>query len=366
MVENTQKRESKTILVVDDQIDNVLLVTRYLSTQGYATESAAGGEEALAKIATEPPDLILLDVVMPDMSGFEVCKRLKDNAKTMLIPVILVTTLDSNKDRINGLSAGADEFLSKPVNAEELMVRVRSLLRLQNARAAIEEQRLAMLKSRLSAHVSPELAQAFLSESTDSGIALQNRESRIGAVIMSIGLGQFEKIAERLSPDSVVAILNEYFSSLTDTVYGYAGTIFNMWGGNLLVGFGVPIAQEDSAIRALQCAKAMQKEFLKRCAHWPQRFGIQPSLHVGISYGEVVVGNVGSATYMRYTVIGDTVNHAGRLSNFAKRNEIILSERLAMRAGEMTNGIVLDRIPEVQVPGGSQSENLYRVSSKSA
>ena len=108
-------------------------------------------------------------------------------------------------------------------------------------------------------------------------------------------------------------MLNEYFSCLTAIVYRHAGTIFNTWGDSLLIGFGVPIAQAGSALRALFCATAMQKEFREQCAHWPQRFGVQPGLCIGVNYGEVVVGNVGSATYMRYAVIGDTVNHAVRL-----------------------------------------------------
>ena len=130
MSDKTQNRSAKSILVVDDQVDNLLLVTRYLAKQGYATHTAASGEEALAKIMAEPPDLVLLDVIMPGLDGYEVCRRLKNSPATILIPVILVSTLDTKTDRLRGLKVGADEFLSKPVNAEELMLRVRSLLRL--------------------------------------------------------------------------------------------------------------------------------------------------------------------------------------------------------------------------------------------
>lgn len=350
---------NKTILVVDDQIDNLLLVTRYLSNQGYTTQTAADGEEAIAKATAEQPDLILLDVIMPGLNGYEVCRRLKNDTATMLIPLILVSTLDKKEDRLHGLSAGADEFLSKPVNAEELMLRVRSLLRLQDAYAAIEKQRIEVMQSRISAHVSPQLTQELLAASTDTSAALQDRESRVGAVIMNTGLQHFEASSERLSPDAVVTMLNEYFSCLTALVYRHSGTIFNNWGDSLLVGFGVPLAQNDSAERALKCSMAMQKEFPVVCSHWAHEFNVRPSLCIGINYGEVVVGNVGSSTYMRYAVIGDTVNHAVRLRHQAKEGETIVAERLALRANERSAGMHLQRGPEMQVPGASRTEHLY-------
>ncbi|MFT5172118.1 MAG: DNA-binding response OmpR family regulator [Gammaproteobacteria bacterium] len=202
MSDNTQNRSAKSILVVDDQVDNLLLVTRYLAKQGYATRTAASGEEALAKITAEPPDLVLLDVIMPGLDGYEVCRRLKNRPATILIPVILVSTLDTKTDRLKGLKVGADEFLSKPVNAEELMLRVRSLLRLQDAHAAMEKLRIESMQSRLSAHVAQELAQVLLAESTGSGAALQDRESRVGAVIANCGLAQFEETSGRLGGDA--------------------------------------------------------------------------------------------------------------------------------------------------------------------
>ncbi|MFT5172117.1 MAG: class 3 adenylate cyclase [Gammaproteobacteria bacterium] len=109
----------------------------------------------------------------------------------------------------------------------------------------------------------------------------------------------------------------------------------------------------------------MQQEFREQCAHWPQRFGVQPGLCIGINYGEVVVGNVGSATYMRYAVIGDTVNHAVRLRHYAKRGEVIVAERLALRASETSADLRLERGPAAQVPGASRAENLYRATSSS-
>ena len=122
---------------------------------------------------------------MPGLDGYEVCRRLKNRPATILIPAILVATLDTKTDRLRGLKVGADEFLSKPVNAEELMLRVRSLLRLQDAHAAMEKLRIEAMQSRLSAHVAPELAQVLLAESTGAGAALQDRESRVGAVIVN-------------------------------------------------------------------------------------------------------------------------------------------------------------------------------------
>jgi adenylate cyclase len=128
------------ILVVDDQEPNRRLLADLLEAKGYAVETASGGNDALAKIRFDKPDLVLLDVVMPDLSGYEVCKAVRADAALGMLPVVLVTALDANEERIRGLDAGADDFLTKPVNQPELLARVRSLLRIKGLYDTVQTQ----------------------------------------------------------------------------------------------------------------------------------------------------------------------------------------------------------------------------------
>src|SRR5215207_11764502 len=122
--------EQAKILVVDDIPQNVKLLVDLLTLKGYAVVTAISGEEALAKVASEKPDLVLLDVMMPGMSGYDVCRRIRENPATALLPVVLCTSLDPQQERINGIACGADDFLAKPINLPELFARVASLLRI--------------------------------------------------------------------------------------------------------------------------------------------------------------------------------------------------------------------------------------------
>ena len=116
---------AQRILVVDDTPQNIKLFSDLLTARGYQVSTATNGEEALASIAAAPPDLVLLDIMMPGISGYEVCKRIRENPATTLLPVVLATSLDPNQERVKGIEAGADDFLSKPVNQAELFARVK-------------------------------------------------------------------------------------------------------------------------------------------------------------------------------------------------------------------------------------------------
>ncbi len=132
--------ETAKVLVVDDTPHNVKLLADLLAVKGYAVATAVNGEEALAKVAAEPPDLVLLDVMMPGLSGYDVCRRIRGDPGTALLPVVLVTSLDPQQERVKGIEAGADDFLSKPINQAELFARVRSLLRVKALQDEVRRQ----------------------------------------------------------------------------------------------------------------------------------------------------------------------------------------------------------------------------------
>jgi DNA-binding response OmpR family regulator/HPt (histidine-containing phosphotransfer) domain-containing protein len=299
------------ILVVDDQPYDSLLISRYLMTEGYQVITANSGKDALALLLSEKPTLVLSDVMMPEMNGFDVCQHIKQNPETALTPVVLITSLDGQHDRIHGLQAGADEFLSKPINREELMARVRSLIRYQQTRMRLEEERQTYLKNLFKRYVSPNLVDEILQHPEQAAETfLADLQTRQEAAVMFADLRGFTAMSEMLKPKEVVSLLNVFFTMLTEVAYRYDGTVFNMAGDCLLIGFGVPFAQEDDACRALSAAAEMQQEFVALEQEWLKTYQVKVGLGIGINKGDMIVGNVGSPSYMNYTIIGDSVNVA--------------------------------------------------------
>ena len=348
------------ILVVDDQAYEVLLITTYLREEGYQVLTANSGKEALDIIATQLPNIVLSDVIMPGMNGFELCQNIKARQQSVLTQVVLVTSLEGQKDRIEGLQAGADEFLSKPINREELMARVRSLLRYQHTRYQLEKAHKEQLKQMFKRYISPKWVDEIL-ENPEKAEILVDQQNRQEAVILFADLRGFTAMSEQIQPKEVVALLNEFFTMLTDVAYRYDGTIFNMAGDCLLIGFGVPFFQEDSALRALHAASEMLHEFRHLCCSWQEVYHVKVGLGIGINKGEIIVGNVGSPTYMNYTVIGDTVNVASRLVGLADWGEIIVSESVLKAINCEDIWESAEALPPVTLKGKSQPQQVYKI-----
>lgn len=350
------------ILIVDDQPYDLLLVSTYLREEGYQVLTATGGDEALTLVTTHLPNIILSDVMMPGMNGFQLCEEIKDHEQSILTPVVLITSLEGSQDRIKGIQAGADEFLSKPINREELIARVRSLLRYQVARAQLEEAQKKHLKDMFKRYVSPKLVDEILTHPDQAEIALSDQQNRQEAVILFADLRGFTAMSELLQPKEVVALLNQFFTMLTDVGYRHDGTIFNMAGDCLLIGFGVPFGQLDAAQRAVDAATEMQQEFIGLYTAWTTQYQVNVGLGIGINKGEIIVGNVGSPTYMNYTVIGDTVNVASRLVGLAHRGEIILSESVLNALNSVSLRYPIESLAPVNLKGKSQAQDVYRIS----
>jgi adenylate cyclase len=336
------------VLVVDDQEEIRLLVAHYLGELGVRVEEASTGALAIARVAAGGIDLVILDVGLPDMSGLAVCERIRRNPVSALVPVIMATGQNSRDDRLAGFRAGASDFLSKPVDREELLVRTRTLLDLHATRRALEDTRArkfrkqsAALRSTFKRYMSPAVA--------DQVLAGGNAPSKrcLDVAVLFADLRGFTRMSEMLDPADLVKLLNEFFERMTHIVHQRGGAVFHFAGDALMAGFGVEEAASDAAANAVRCGRQMISECQPLFARWPVSVG----LGVGINCGEVIAGDIGSADFMTYTLIGDAVNVAARLTARARAGEVLMSAAVLTAARK--SGLELDSkaLPPLEVRG---------------
>jgi DNA-binding response OmpR family regulator len=329
------------VLVVDDTPHNVKLLADLLSVKGYAVTTAVNGEEALAKVAAEPPDMVLLDVMMPGLSGYAVCERLRADPQTALLPVVLVTSLDPQQERVKGIEAGADDFLSKPINQPELFARVRSLLRVKalqdevRSQAAMLQQWNAELEERVRAQVAqlermaqlkrffaPSVADAIVSAADQSILAPHRRE----ICYVFVDLRGFTGFTDAVEPEEVQAVLREFHGTMGPLIGEYEGTLDRFAGDGILVFFNDPLPVADAPRRAATMALRMQARFRALQQRWVKQ-GYDLALGVGIAKGFATLGAFGYEGRFDYTAIGGVVNLAARLCAEAAAGEVLLDRR---------------------------------------
>lgn len=330
------------VLMVDDDPDMAAFVETWLRREGMQTVVAHDGNAALETVAREVPDLVICDVMMPGPDGFEICRRLKAGEKTALVPVVLITALDDPKSRVRGIEAGADDFLSKPVQREELIARVKTLRRLHETRKELEARHLAAeieqkeaIRRTFARYLSPRLVERVLADAAIGKDMFRDLSERRAAVALFADLRGFTRLSETVPVASVVPRLNEFFTVLTEAAHAHEGTVFSMAGDSLLVGFNVPVPQPDAVERALACAKDMIGRFAPVAQSWRARWGVATGIGIGIEAGEVVAGNVGAPNFVSYTIIGDSVNVAARLMQAASPNEILIGPCAVLSLGPL-------------------------------
>jgi class 3 adenylate cyclase len=342
------------------------LAARQPPDTSFQVRSAATETAALAQLEGTLPDLIVIDADCTETSALELCRRLKDLPTTMLLPVVVLSR--SAKRRVDAFSAGADDFVTGQVAPALFLTRLTALARLSSARrraaeAALdaEVKRREAIRQTFRRYVSPQLADRILGDDNLRDSILASSDIRTRAVVMFADLRGFTGISERLSPHEVVPLLNEYFSLLTEITFQHDGTVFHMAGDCLMVGFGVPFEQSDSPERAIRTAQVMLDRFADLAESWRQRHQIETGLGIGINEGDVVAGNVGSAMFMNYTIIGDAVNIASRLCQRARAGEVVFSYALKRSLDARGLEIQARQLPPMTLRGRSTPIDIFCV-----
>jgi len=325
---------------------------------------------SLAELANsttaEAPDLMFVDADDPTLDAMELCRVLKEHPATTLMPVIVLSR--SAKRRLEAFSAGADDFITRHAPADELIARLEALARLAAARRRAtqlaldaEVRRREEIRETFRRYVSPRLADRILADSALSDSLLAGADTRTRAVVLFADLRGFTGFSERLSPHEVVPLLNEYFSLLTQITFKHDGTVFHMAGDCLMVGFGVPLEQPDSPERAVRAAGEMLERFGALADSWRERLRIETGLGIGINEGDVVAGNVGSAMFMNYTIIGDAVNIASRLCQRARAGEMVFSRSVKHSLDAHGITVAAVELPPMTLRGRSSPVEIYCV-----
>ena len=328
------------ILIVDDTPHNVKMLVDLLSAKGYATLTASSGEEGLAQVERERPDLVLLDVMMPGMDGYEVCRRIRGNPEYGILPVVMVTALDPIRERIKGLEAGADDFLTKPVNMAELIARVRSLLRIKDLYTTVQAQaaeladlnatleervqrQVAQLErlGRLTRFFSPQLAELIMSGGLEDPLKSHRRE----ITVVFVDLRGFTAFAETAPPEDVMGVLHEYHGEMGRLIMEREGTLEHFAGDGLMIFFNDPVEVPDATERAIRMAVSMRGRVEALVPRWRER-GYDLHFGVGIANGIATLGAIGFEGRWDYGAIGSVSNLAARLCSEAKPGQILVPQ----------------------------------------
>jgi class 3 adenylate cyclase len=323
------------LLVVDDTLQNVKLLRDLLSAKGYDVLTAASGAEALALIEQQRPDLVLLDVVMPGMSGYEVCRRLRENPATAMLPVVMVTALDPGDERTKGIEAGADDFLTKPINQPELLARVRSLLRIKSLHEQLEDSNRTLEQrvreqvqqlermGRLKRFFSPQLAELIVSGGAEDPLKTHRRE----ITVVFFDLRGFTAFAETAEPEEVMGVLREYHADLGALINQHEGTLERFAGDSMMVFFNDPVPVDNPAERAVRLAVAAQARARELTGKW-RKLGYDLELGIGIAQGYATIGAIGFEGRWDYGAVGTVTNLAARLCAEASPGQILVSRRV--------------------------------------
>jgi adenylate cyclase len=311
--------DEPTILIADDRPETVQLIRELLTMEKFQVVTALDGQEALDQIYRHMPDLVLLDLNMPRLNGFQVCQRLKADPATADIPVLMLTAWAEPDQRVKGLQAGADDYLAKPFDHRELIERIRTRLRAKQETDRLRAAQRAIRRT-FERYVPPHVVEQLLADPAQ--VALGGAQQMV--TVLFADLRGYTTLAESLPPDQLVGVLNGHLTAAAQALLAYDGTISQYAGDLVMAIFNAPLPQPDHALRATRAAVQLCQEMARYHAQLPLELRME--FGIGIASGEAVVGNIGAKELLHYTTIGDTVNLAQRLEEIAVGGEILLTE----------------------------------------
>ena len=335
-------RTPPRVLIADDNAANLRIMRMRLAADGYDIVTAGDGEEALAVARDAEPDLILLDIMMPKIDGIEVCRQLKKGQGASFVPIILVTAMTDAKDVVVGLEAGADEYLTKPVDHAALAARVRSMLRIKGLHDTVTTQAEEIARwnttleqrvveqvaeiervSRLKRFFSPQLADAIVA----GGAADPLRPHRREICVVFLDLRGFTAFAEMAEPEEVSEVLGAYHAEVGHLILVHEGTLERFTGDGMMIFFNDPVPVDNPEERAIRMAEAMRQRVRGLGLEWRRR-GYDLDLGIGIAKGYATIGAIGFEGRQDYAAIGSVTNLAHRLCAEAAPGQILISQRI--------------------------------------
>ena len=362
--------EQATILVVDDVPMNVRLLEAVLVSNGYEVVSANDGEQAMELVASAKPDLVLLDVMMPGIDGYEVCRRLREKPETAVLPVVMVTA--STNEKTKGIEAGADDLIGKPFDHDELLARVRSLLRIKRFHDTItaqteelvdlnrtleervERQVLELERvQKLRRFLSPQLVDAIVSAGDD---AILQSPRRMVAMIFA-DLRGWTSFVDTVEPEELMQVLREFHGVIGRLVQRFDATVGFLEGDGVQLFFNDPHEVPDAPLRAVQLACALREEMATLTPEWRKR-GYDLDLGSGIALGYATCGEVGFEGRSDYAAIGAVTNLASRLADEASAGQVLISQRLL---AEIEEDVEVEPVGELTLKGFRKPITAFNV-----
>jgi adenylate cyclase len=349
------------VLVVDDDPVNRSLLARSLERQGHRHAMAENGRQALKMLRAEPFDVVLLDVLMPEINGYDVLATIEADVGLRHIPVIMISALEELESVVRCIELGADDYLPKPFDPVLLRARLNGSLTKKRLRD-LERERVRETFSRFV----PEPVVDEVLRRTDDDLRLPGTQVE-GTVLFS-DLRDFTAFAEGTPANDVIEVLNTYLTQMSDAILDNGGTLVGYMGDGIMAVFGAPIEADDHAERAVTAARQMLRERLPRFNGWLGENGFQDSFRMGIglSSGALMSGTVGSSRRLEYTAVGDTTNTASRLESMTKQTpySILISDSTRALLRPPPDDFAF--VDKVEVRGKTSKIRIWTLAERSA